>query len=96
MADRTLPCPKTRNAAPTAACRANPATAPALIEALRGINPWVKDADFDHHGYGVVEAGSGSLRCTFKRVAGTKVRSRAKLPTAQFSYRLAKGQKSIL
>ena len=24
---------------------------------LRGSNPWVKDADFDHHGYGVVEAG---------------------------------------
>ena len=74
----------------------NPKTPQGIIDLLRGSNPWVKDADFDHHGYGVVEARSGSLRCTFKRVAGTKVRSRAKLPTAQFSFRLAKGQKSIL
>ena len=28
----------------------------AIIDTLRGLNPWVDQADFDHHGYGLVEA----------------------------------------
>src|SRR5918999_1443261 len=35
---------------------ANPSTNPAIIDALRGFNPWVDQADFDHHGYATVEA----------------------------------------
>ena len=30
-------------------------TPQALIDTLRGFNPWVETADFDHHGYGLVE-----------------------------------------
>ena len=36
----------------------NPQTPQSIIDLLRGSNPWVKDADFDHHGYGVVEASA--------------------------------------
>ena len=41
---------------------ANPNTPQALIDALRGINPWVDQADFDHHGYGLVEGQPQGLR----------------------------------
>ncbi|MGZ8633806.1 MAG: alkaline phosphatase D family protein, partial [Solirubrobacteraceae bacterium] len=34
----------------------NPHTDPSIIEALKGINPWVDQADFDHHGYAKVLA----------------------------------------
>ena len=40
----------------------NPATPPAIIDALRGINPWVETADFDKHGYGLVKADQNELR----------------------------------
>ena len=39
----------------------NPSTAPALIDALRGINPQVDNADFDHHGFGSVTASGSGL-----------------------------------
>ena len=41
---------------------ANPNTAPAIIDALRAVNPWVDQADFDHHGYGVVEGRRQDVR----------------------------------
>ena len=30
----------------------NPNTNPAIVDALKPFNPWVHDADLDHHGYG--------------------------------------------
>ena len=74
----------------------NPKTPQGIIDLLRSANPWVKDADFDHHGYGLVEAGASGLKCTFRRVSSTKVKTRTRLPDKPFSFRLAKGQKSIL
>ena len=41
---------------------ANPNTPPAIIDALRGINPWIDQTDLDHHGYGLVEADAGQVR----------------------------------
>ncbi len=74
----------------------NPKTPQGIIDLLRSANPWVKDADFDHHGYALVEAGRSGLRCTFRRVSSTKVKTRKRLPDKPFTYRLAKGQRSIL
>jgi alkaline phosphatase D len=74
---------------------ANPRTDPAIIGALRGLNPWVDQADFDHHGYAVVEASRNGFECTLKRIETIKRRSRAQLTTDGFRYRLARGQKSI-
>src|SRR3954452_15632358 len=52
-----------------------PATPPAVIDALRGLNPWVDQADFDHHGYGLVTATQTSFDVTLKRVPTIKRRS---------------------
>jgi alkaline phosphatase D len=74
---------------------ANPNTSPAIIEALRGINPWIDQADFDRHGYALVTASRNRFDCTLKRVATIKQRSRQMLTTNGYRYRLARGQKSI-
>ena len=34
-----------------------PNTPQGIYDILKKENPWVKDADLDHHGYGLVEAG---------------------------------------
>jgi alkaline phosphatase D len=74
---------------------ASPSTPPAVIDALRGLNPWVDQADFDHHGYGVVTASQTSFDCTLKRLQTIKRRSRATLPSQSFRYSVARGQASI-
>jgi alkaline phosphatase D len=74
---------------------ANPRTDPATVAQLRGFNPWVDQADFDHHGYAVVEASRNGFECTLKRIETIKRRSRAQLPTRGFRYRLERGQTSI-
>jgi len=71
----------------------NPSTSPALIDALRGINPWVDAADFDHHGYGRVTATQDELRCDLVRLQTVKRRTRAEL--APLTYRVARGQTSV-
>lgn len=73
----------------------NPNTPPALIEALRSINPWVDNADFDHHGYGVVEARPAGLDCKLVRMQTIKRKTTAVLPGNDFHYKVARGQKSI-
>ena len=70
-----------------------PATPPALIDALRGINPWVDAADFDHHGYGRIEARKDGLKCDLVRMATIKTRSGAKI--APITYDVKRGQTSI-
>jgi alkaline phosphatase D len=74
---------------------ANPSTDPTIINALRGINPWVDQADFDHHGYAVVEASRTGFDCTLKRLETIKRRTRSLLSDDGYRYHLARGQKSI-
>jgi alkaline phosphatase D len=74
---------------------ANPKTDPAIINALRGINPWVDQADFDHHGFGLVKASRRSFDVTLKRVTTIKQRSTATLSDKGYRYRVERGQRSI-
>jgi alkaline phosphatase D len=74
---------------------ADPNTSPAIIDALRAVNPWVDQADFDHHGYGLVEATDKAFDVTLKRVQTIKKRSSATLPPAGFRYTVARGQTTI-
>jgi len=73
----------------------NPHTDPAVIEALKGINPWVDTADFDHHGYGKVVATKDAFDCEMVRMQTIKKRTTAKLPSTGMHYRVARGQQSI-
>jgi alkaline phosphatase D len=74
---------------------ANPNTPPALIDALRNINPWVKTADFDHHGYGRVVATKDSFDCELVRLETIKRKSTAKLPSGGWRWKVARGQTSL-
>jgi alkaline phosphatase D len=74
---------------------ANPRTDPAIINALRGINPWVDQADFDHHGYGLVTASPRAFEVTLKRVSTIKSRSTETLSDDGYRYRVRRGQRSI-
>jgi alkaline phosphatase D len=74
---------------------AAPRTDPAIINALRGINPWVDQAEFDHHGFGLVKATPRSFDVTLKRVSTIKARSTSTLPDKGFRYRVERGQRSI-
>lgn len=74
---------------------AAPSTDPALIEALRGINPWVQAADFDHHGYGRVRATQDSFDCELVRMQTIKRRTTRTLPSEGFRWKVARGQTSI-
>ena len=57
---------------------------------------WAVDADFDHHGYGLVTANQRSLACTLRRIDTVKRPSRKALPDRRFSYRISRGQPSLL
>jgi alkaline phosphatase D len=74
---------------------ANPNTPQSIIDALRGINPWVDQADFDHHGFGLVEVSRRGFDVTLKRVSTIKSRSRATETDAGYRWRVERGQKSI-
>jgi alkaline phosphatase D len=74
---------------------ANPSTDPALIDTLRGLNPWVDQADFDHHGFGVVEASRTGLKSRFVRMETVKRRSTKRLTENGFRYDIDRGQTSI-
>jgi alkaline phosphatase D len=73
----------------------SPHTDPSIIDALKGINPWVDQADFDHHGYGKVVATKDSFDCEMVRLQTIKKKSTAKLPSTGMHYRVARGQQSI-
>jgi alkaline phosphatase D len=73
----------------------SPHTDPSIIEALKGINPWVDQADFDHHGYGKVVATKDSFDCEMVRLQTIKKKTTAKLPSTGMHYRVARGQQSI-
>jgi alkaline phosphatase D len=73
----------------------NPHTDPSIIETLKGINPWVDSADFDHHGYGKVVATKDAFDCQMVRMQTIKKKSTAKLPSTGMHYRVARGQQTI-
>ena len=68
-------------------------TRPGVIDALLGINPWVDYADFDHHGYVVVEARRNELKATLRRISTIKRRSATRLPDV--SYTIGAGRTSL-
>jgi alkaline phosphatase D len=72
---------------------ANPNTPPAIINALIGFNTWVDYADFDHHGYAVVEASAKELKATLRRVDTIKKHSVKRLP--DITYTLPRGDKTL-
>ncbi|MFN8133296.1 MAG: alkaline phosphatase D family protein [Solirubrobacteraceae bacterium] len=74
---------------------ASPKTSPAIIDALKGINTWVADADFDTHGYGLVKATTSSFDVQFRRLQTIKRKSTATLPAAPFKWTLRRGQQGI-
>jgi alkaline phosphatase D len=74
---------------------ANPSTPPALIDALRSINPQVDNADFDHHGFASVTATPKDLTCEMVRMQTIKKRTKAKLPATGFKYVVTSGNPSI-
>jgi alkaline phosphatase D len=73
-----------------------PATPTAIIDALRGINPWVQSADFDHHGYGLVEATADHFDVRFVRMQTVKQQTTKTLAADPFHWTVERGQKSIL
>lgn len=74
----------------------NPKTPEAIIDLLKSTNPWAVDAEFDHHGYGLVEATQDHFSCKLRRVDTIKRASRKALPDKRFSYRIARGEPSLL
>jgi alkaline phosphatase D len=74
----------------------NPNTPQGIIDALQGANPWVKNADLDHHGYGVAVVSDKSFRCTYRRVDTIKRSSAKALPTDGYAYQLRRGHPSLL
>jgi alkaline phosphatase D len=73
----------------------NPNTPLPVVNLLRAANPWVDQADLDHHGYGRVAASQTSFDCELVRMRTVKRRSRARLPATGFTYSVARGQRSI-
>ena len=74
---------------------AKPSTPTAIIDVLRGINSWVDNADFDHHGYGKITARKDGLTSELVRLDTIKKKSTKTLPTKGFKYEVARGQTSI-
>jgi len=71
----------------------NPSTDPAIVNLLRGFNPWVDGADLDHHGYGVAEVTSSEMTVRFRRLQTIKRRSTARLP--DLTWRVPLGRPSV-
>ena len=74
---------------------AKPNTPALLIDGLRGINPWVDNADFDHHGYGRITARKDGMTSELVRLDTIKQKSTKVLPAKGFKYEVARGQTSI-
>jgi len=69
----------------------NPSTSPALIDSLRGLNPWVDVADFDHHGYGLVEASATTFDCELVRLQTIKQKTTKTLDSKGWHWKLPRG-----
>ena len=79
---------------------ANPSTSPTIINLLRRINTWVEDADFDHHGYGLVNASQASFDCSLVRLQTIKSRSTAVVPKGageqSWTWKIPRGAKTTV
>jgi alkaline phosphatase D len=75
---------------------AAPATPAAIVDALRGINPWVQSADFDHHGYGLVEATPEHVDVRYVRMDTIKQHTTKTLATDPFHWTVQRGQRSVV
>ena len=74
---------------------AAPNTPTAIIDALRGINPQVDNADFDHHGFGEITASSDGLTCKMVRMETIKRKTTKQLPAESWTYKVGRGAPSI-
>ena len=70
---------------------AKPATPAAIIDALRGINPWVESADFDKHGYGLVKADQTGFDCTLVRMSTIKQKTTKTEPNKGWRWKVPRG-----
>jgi alkaline phosphatase D len=79
---------------------ANPNTPESIIKILRGINTWVEDADFDHHGYGSATVSSKNYECELVRMTTIKTPSTAVKPKAagkkSWKWRIPSGAKTTV
>ena len=77
---------------------ADPQTPQSVVDLMRSANPWAADADFDHHGYGLVTATRRGFSCSFRRVATIKRPGAEALENegGRFDYRVARGEPSLL
>jgi alkaline phosphatase D len=73
----------------------SPHTDPNVIGILRQVNPWVDQADFDHHGYGRVTATQQGFDCELVRLQTIKKKTTATVPGAGYRWQVARGQTSI-
>jgi alkaline phosphatase D len=74
---------------------ADPRTDPAILDGLRAVNPWIEQADVDHHGYALVRASRHAFDVTFKRVQTIKQPTSPLLPDTGFRWRVERGQRSV-
>jgi alkaline phosphatase D len=74
---------------------ANPKTDPGIIDILRKENPWVDQADFDHHGFGKVTASPTGFDVEMVRLETIKKKTTKTLPNEGWRYKVARGQTSI-
>jgi len=74
---------------------ANPKTDPGIIDILRKENPWVDQADFDHHGFGKVTASPTNFDVQMVRMETIKKKTTATLTNDGWHYNVARGQTSI-
>lgn len=74
---------------------ANPQTNPVIIDSLRKENPWVDQADFDHHGFARVTASPTGFDVEMVRLETIKKKTTKTLPNTGWRYQVARGQTSI-
>jgi alkaline phosphatase D len=74
----------------------HPKTPEGIINALKSVNPWVKNADFDHHGYALAKATKKDFTCSYRRMASIKEPTSKALATGPFKYRIERGEPSLL
>jgi alkaline phosphatase D len=68
---------------------AAPATPQAILDGVRGLNPWIRRLDLDHHGYLRIAASRSSLEVTMRRMATIKRRDRRTLPSRGYEWVLS-------
>jgi hypothetical protein len=72
-----------------------PATSPAVLDAVRGYNPWLHQLDFDHHGYLRVSASAKSLEVQMRRMSTIKRRDTTMLPQTGYRWVLSPDDTSL-